>query len=73
MDAIVYEKVDYLLNAQASEKIFSVMGPFSLLEDGDFYVEVVLKAIGQTIKNENAEYAKKLEEKVNKHTAKYHG
>lgn len=73
VDAIVYEKVDYLLNAQAAEKIFSVMGPFSLLEDGDFYVEVVLKAIGQTIKNENAEYAKKLEEKVNKHTAKYYG
>lgn len=71
VDAIVYEKVDYLLNAKVSDKIFSVMGPFSLLESGKFYVEVVLSAIGQIIKTENEERAKEVNEKINKHTQKY--
>ena len=71
VDAITYEKVDYLLNAKVSEKIFSVMGPFSLLESGKFYVEVVLNAIGQIIKTENEKHSKQLEAAINKHTAKY--
>ncbi len=71
VDAITYEKVDYLLNAKVSDKIFSVMGPFSPLESGKFYVEVVLNAIGQIIKTENEKHSKQVEAAINKHTAKY--
>ena len=70
-DAVVYEKVDYMLNAPVSEKIFSVMGPFSPLENGKFYVEVILKAIAQAIREENEERARQVEEKISKHTEKY--
>ena len=71
VDAITYEKIDYLLNAKVSDKIFSIMGPFSPLESGKFFVEVVMDAIGQIIKTENKKRADKVEAAINKHTAKY--
>lgn len=71
VDAITYEKIDYLLNAKVSEKIFSVMGPFSPLESGKFFVETIMDAIGQIIKAENEKRASKVEAAINKHTAKY--
>ena len=71
VDAITYEKIDYLLNAKVSDKIFSIMGPFSPLESGKFFVEIVMDAIGQIIKTENKKRADKVEAAINKHTAKY--
>ena len=71
VDAITYEKIDYLLNAKVSDKIFSIMGPFSPLESGKFFVEIVVDAIGQIIKTENKKRADKVEAAINKHTAKY--
>lgn len=71
IDKIVYEKIDYLLNADVSKTLFSVMGPFSLLENGQFYVEHVLDVLGKVIKKDGNAKAKKINEKIKKYTAKY--
>ena len=72
LDRIVYEKVDYLLNADVSKTLFSIMGPFSPLASGQFFIENVMDAIGKVIQAESAKKAEKVRQKINKHTAKYH-
>ena len=71
IDKIVYEKIDYLLNADVSKTLFSVMGPFSLLENGQFYVEHVLDVLGKVIQKDGNAKAKKINDKIKKYTAKY--
>lgn len=73
VEKIVCEKIDYLLNTEAAEEFFSVMGPFSPLESGQFFVESVINAIGQAISVETGERVKKINSKIKKHTSKYHG
>ena len=72
LDAIVYEQIDYLLGASVSESIFSVAGPFSPLPNGQFFFENVLSAICQIVQEESRVNTAKVEEKINKHTNKYH-
>lgn len=75
MDAVVYEKINYLLNADVAKEFFSIMGPFSPLASGQYFVEVVIDAIGQVIQAETGEHVKKMKEmhdKIKKHTGKYH-
>lgn len=72
LDAIVYEQVDYLLDAKVSESIFSIMGPFSPLPGGQFFFENVLAAISQIIQSESGQNVEKVREKVSKYTKKYH-
>lgn len=72
IDSIVYEKIDYLLNADASKVLFSVMGPFSPLDSGQFYVEHVMDAIGKVIQTDTNKKSEKIRKKIEKHTAKYH-
>ncbi len=71
IDRIVYEKIDYLLNADVSKTLFSVMGPFSLLANGQFYVEHVLDVLGKVIQKDGNAKAKKINDKIKKYTAKY--
>ena len=72
LDAIVYEQIDYLLDANVSESIFSIMGPFSPLSSGQFFFENVLAAISQIIQSESGQNVEKVREKVSKYTKKYH-
>ena len=72
LDAIVYEQVDYLLDAKVSESIFSIMGPFSPLPSGQFFFENILAAISQIIQSESEQNVEKVREKVSKYTKKYH-
>ena len=72
LDAIVYEQIDYLLNAKVSESIFSIMGPFSPLSSGEFFFENVLNAISIIIKKEADKNTAKVEKRINKYTRKYH-
>lgn len=72
LDSIVYEKIDYLLGAEVSASIFSIMGPFSPLSNGQFFFENVLAAITQIIQSESNENREKLNKKIIKHTKKYH-
>ena len=72
LDRIVYEKIDYLLNADVSKTLFSIMGPFSPLANGQFFVENVMDAIGKVIQADTEKQSKKIRQKIGKHTAKYH-
>lgn len=73
VEAVVYEKINYLLNADVAENFFSIMGPFSPLASGQYFIETVIDAIGQAIQAETGERVKKINSKINKHTSKYHG
>lgn len=68
----IYEKVDYLLNADASKSIFSVMGPLSPLPSGDYYFTFIIEQIGKKITNATGARIQKINMKIQKHTAKYH-
>ena len=72
IDRIVYEKIDYLLNADVSKTLFSIMGPFSPLANGQFFVENVMDAIAKVIQADTEKQSKKISNKIKKHTAKYH-
>lgn len=72
IDAIVYEKMNYLLDADVAETFFSIMGPFSPLSSGQFFVEMVVDAIGKVISQETGARVKKVNSKIQKHTSKYH-
>ena len=72
IDKIVYDKIDYLLNADVSKTLFSVMGPFSPLANGQFFIENVMDAIGKVIQADNSARTENMRQKINKHTAKYH-
>lgn len=72
LDKIVYEKVDYIFNADVSGVLFSIMGPFSPMENGQFFVEYILEVLGKVIQDETGAYTQKITNKIQKHTAKYH-
>lgn len=72
IDSVIFENIDYLLGADASKSFFSIMGPLSLLENGQLFVENVLDAIGSVINRETGERVKKVDTKIKKHTSKYH-
>lgn len=72
VEAVVYEKINYLLNADVAENFFSIMGPFSPLASGQYFIESVIDAIGQAISAETGERVKKINSKIQKHTSKYH-
>ena len=73
VDDVIYEQINYLLSSDVAESFFSIMGPFSPLKTGEFFVEAVLNTIGQAIEIETGERVKKIQGKVRKHTSKYHG
>lgn len=72
IEAVVYEKINYLLNADVAEKFFTIMGPFTPLASGQYFIESVIDAIGQAIQVETGARVKKINSKIQKHTSKYH-
>ena len=72
VETVVYEKINYLLNADVAENFFSIMGPFSPLASGQYFIESVIDAIGQAINAETGARVKKINSKIQKHTSKYH-
>lgn len=72
LDKKTYELIDGIFNADVSSNFFNVMGPFSPLASGEFFVASVIGAIGQALEAEIGERVKKVNSKINKHTSKYH-
>lgn len=72
IESVVYEKINYLLNADVAEKFFTIMGPFTPLASGQYFIESVIDAIGQAIQVETGARVKKINSKIQKHTSKYH-
>ena len=73
LDDLIYEKINYLINADVAETFFSIMGPFTLLESGLYFVEEVINKIGWIIEKESGVRVKKMTKRIQKHTGKYHG
>ena len=69
----IYQKVNALVNADVSENIFNVMHPLSVMPDGNYYFFFIVEQIGVKIRNITGQRVKKMEMKIKKHTAKYHG
>ena len=72
-DEIIYEKIDYLANANIAETLFSIMGPFSPMSTGQYFVEYIMEVIGSIITQETGVRVKKMNKRIQKHTKKYHG
>lgn len=73
VEKIVYEKINYLFGADVAKDFFSIMGPFSPTENGQFFIESVIDAIGQAIQIETGKRVDKIKGKIRKHTSKYYG
>lgn len=73
VDEIIYEKINYLTNADIAATLFSIMGPFSPMPTGQYFVEYILEMIGNIITQETGARVKKMSKHIQKHTKKYHG
>lgn len=73
MDKIAYEKMDYLMNAPVSETLFSIMGPYSPMASGQYFIEYIMEVIANIITQETGVRVKKMNKSIQKHTSKYHG
>lgn len=73
VEKVICEEINFLLNADVAENFFSIMGPLSPLESGQYFVESVVDAIGQAIQAETGARVKKINSKISKHTRKYNG
>lgn len=65
-------QIDYLFNSNVSQIFFSITSPFTVLPNGEFFVENVLNAIGKLIEAETGKRFKKVQTKIGKYTSKYH-
>ena len=72
-DEIIYEKINYLTNANIAETLFSIMGPFSPMPTGQYFVEYIMEVIGNIITQETGARVKKMNKRIQKHTSKYPG
>lgn len=73
IDERAFECIDNLFNSDIASNFFNVMGPFSPLPSGQLYIENVLDVIGKVIAEETGERVSKINKRIKKHTAKYHG
>lgn len=71
IDAVIYEKVNNLLNCDVAKDIFSVMGPLSPTPYG-YYFTFIIEQITQVINDIAGTNLKKMDMKIKKHTSKYH-
>lgn len=72
MEEKLNNQIDYLFNSNVSQIFFSITSPFTVLPNGEFFVENVLNAIGSLIEAETGKRFKKVQTKIGKYTSKYH-
>lgn len=72
MEEKLNKQIDFLFNAKVSQSFFSVTSPFTVLANGEFFVENVINAIGKLIEDETGKRFAKVQTKINKYTSKYH-
>lgn len=68
----IRDQFDHLFNYPVSDSIFSKCGPLTPVQNGDFFLEVVLDGIRGIIENVTNERVEKKMKKIRKATAKYH-
>ena len=67
----VADAINYLFDKDIASTFFSITSPFTLLPDGQFFVENVINAIRVLIEDENEKRIKALNDRVKKYTEKY--
>ena len=72
MEEKLNKQIDYLFNSKVSQSFFSITSPFTVLANGEFYIENVLNAIGGLIEAETGKRFDKIKTKVDKYAKKYH-
>ena len=72
MEEKLNKQIDYLFNSNVSQSFFSITSPFTVLANGEFFVENVLNAIGKLIEAETGKRFEKVQTKIGKYTSKYH-
>lgn len=72
MEEKLNKQIDYLFNSNVSQSFFSITSPFTVLANGEFFVENVLNSIGKLIEAETGKRFAKVQTKINKYTSKYH-
>lgn len=66
------KQISYLINADAEDAFFQILGALTPLPNGYLYVEDVLYSIGKIIEKEFNISTKKVQHRINKYVAKYH-
>lgn len=67
----VMDAMNYLFDKDISSTFFSITSPFTLLPDGQFFVENVINAVQTLIAKENKTRIETLKERTKKYTEKY--
>lgn len=66
----IKEKIDELFNRNVSENIFKTYSPCTIFANGDMFIEVVIKHMGDVIEKETDNRLKKKVAKIKKATEK---
>ena len=66
------EQLNELFGSDIATPIFSVMNPFTPLENGKLYIEEIVEKLGTIVETELDTRVKKVQSRQNKYTAKYH-
>ena len=66
----IKEKIDELFNRNVSESIFKTYSPCTIFANGDMFIEVVIKHMGDVIEKETDNRFKKKVAKIKKATEK---
>lgn len=66
----IKEKIDELFNRNVSESIFKTYSPCTIFSNGDMFIEVVIKHMGDVIEKETDNRLKKKVAKIKKATEK---
>ena len=68
----ISEKMSYLINGDAEKAFFQVLGPFSPMDDGRIFLEIVIDSVAKVIEAKLNTNVTKVQRRVNKYVAKYH-
>lgn len=68
----IVDQISYLVDADAKEAFFGILGAFTVLESGELFVENVLSSIATVIEREMNVRTQKVKKRMNKYVAKYH-
>ncbi len=71
LENVIYEKINYLFNADVAKDFFTITNPFTILPSGKIFLESAIEAIGQAIEKETGERVKKINARISKYTSKY--
>lgn len=66
----IAEKIDVLFNREVSADIFKIYSPCTIFANGDMFIEVVIKHMGDVIEKETDNRLKKKVAKIKKATEK---